>query len=103
MAANKAQNNSARKEQILDWLAGEAMAEQRRTFRNGNGFSVSERVLVRRGDETVPITTFLRDEGFDNGDLIGDYRVRYNEKKGEFPENYSFFMNAPVVDVPNFG
>lgn len=91
-----------RREKVIAWLASDSMKEYRRDFRNGNGFSVSERSRVAVGSQTLAITEYLRREGFQDNMAIGEYRVRLNQATEQFPENFSFFLMSPVKDVPHF-
>jgi hypothetical protein len=92
----------ARKQQIISWLTSEAMKSQVRWHRNGGGFSVSARVRFNVDGQQMAATDYLKAQGFADGDVVGDYRLRINPARDQFAENYTFFILTPVVSVPVF-
>ena len=93
----------AKKEKILAWLSSDEMEGHRRDFRAGNGFSVNERDhRVEVDGQVISMTEFLQREGFEHGDVVGEFRVVWNEAKEQFPESFAFFLMAPVKAVPEF-
>ena len=95
-------SNGNRQNEIIAWLRSEGMTDAVRVFRDGRGFSVSERVRVNANGSVVPMTAFLKNEGIVDNAVVSDYRVKVNAATDRYPENVSFFMNAPVVAVPEF-
>ena len=94
--------NGNRQAEIVAWLRSESMKDAVRVFRDNRGFSVSERTRVNVGGQAVTMTTFLKNEGFVEGAVISEYRIKVNPANDRFPENLSFFLNSPVVAVPEF-
>lgn len=94
--------NGNRQQDILGWLKSDGMEDAVRIFRDGVSFSTNDRVRVNAYGNQMPITEWLKSEDFADGQRIGEYQVRYNPPKGDYPENFSFFALAPVVQVPQF-
>lgn len=94
--------NGNRQQDILNWLRSDDMKSDVRIFRNNRDFSVNERVRVVTDNGSLPITQWLKSEGFVDGAVVGGYRIRVNDATERFPENISFFMDGPVISVPAF-
>ena len=83
---------------ILEWLQASPLAIP---LRSGNGFYVLRgKALMFPDHTTMEVLDFIQGLGIWDGDLWGDYRVRYTESGGPYAEKLTFFYEQNAYPVP---
>jgi hypothetical protein len=85
-------------DQILDWLKESPLAIP---LRSGKGFYVMRgKALLFPDHTTMEVLDFIQCLGIWDGDLWGDYRVKYTEPGGPYAEKLTFFYEQNAYPVP---
>jgi len=83
---------------ILQWLKQSPLAIP---LRSGNGFYVIRgKTLLFPDNSTMEVLDFIHELGIWDGDLWGDYRVKYTEPGGPYAEKLTFFREQNTYPVP---
>lgn len=83
---------------ILQWLEQSPLVVP---LRNSKGFYVLRgKVLMFPDHTTMEILDFIEGIGIWDGDVWGDYRVKYTEPGGPYAEKLTFFHEQNVYPVP---
>jgi hypothetical protein len=83
---------------ILEWLQASPLAIP---LRSGKGFYVLRGKALRFPDyTTMEVLDFIQGLGIWDGDVWGDYRVKYTEPGGPYAEKLTFFYEQNAYPVP---
>lgn len=83
---------------ILEWLQASPLAIP---LRSGKGFYVLRgKALMFPDHTTMEVLDFIQGLGIWDGDLWGDYRVKYTEPGGPYAEKLTFFYEQNAYPVP---
>ena len=85
-------------DQILQWLKESPLAIP---LRSGTGFYVMRgKALLFPDHTTMEVLDFIQGLGIWDGDLWGNYRVKYTEPGGPYAEKLTFFYVQNAYPVP---